>query len=284
MPDINAYSDISGFVQTVFDDAMFIARENVLVANLVRTFNDRDTQETRTNSKYAGTITLTAVDDTDDLTSQSFNPETYKSLTPAEYAGQVFITDKRRRNDPFGVEEDTRNEFGLTQAAHIERNLIGNFASLTGGTAGGGGTAPKWGTWYAALAKARNTNRAGQWTCVMHPYAWYHLGTAVAAAGAVVQTNAPDLQNQVMRDFWVGRVNGVDIYTSTYCQSGGTAVYGALFEREAIALDMRVPFTIEPERDASRRGWELNASLTYAHGVWRPEYGIALLGDATEPV
>ena len=103
--------------------------------------------------------------------------------------------------------------------------------------AGGGGTAPKWGTWYAALAKARNTNRAGQWTCVMHPYAWYHLGTAVAAAGAVVQTNAPDLQNQVMRDFWVGRVNGVDIYTSTYCQSGGTAVYGALFEREAIALE-----------------------------------------------
>lgn len=283
MPDISSYSGISAFVQTVYDEAMFVARDNVVVANLVRGFNDRDTQETRTNAQY-GTITLTSVEDTDDLTSQAFNPSAYKSLTPAEYAGQVFLTDKRLRNDRFGALEDTRNEFGQAQAAHIERAVVAHFSSLTGGTVGGSGTAPKWSTWYAALAKARNTNRGGDWNCVMHPYAWYHLGTAIAAGGAVVQTNAPDVQNEVMRDFFVGRVNGVNIFTSTYCSSGAGAIYGALFEREAIALDMRVPFTIEPERDASRRGWELNASLTYASGVWRPEYGIALLGDATEPV
>lgn len=283
MPDINQYSDISGYVQTVYDEAMFVARENVLVANLVRVFNDRDSQATRTNSRYAGTITLTSVGDTDDLTSQAFNPETYKSITPAEYAGQVFITDKRLRNDPFGAAEDTRNEFGLAQAAHIERALIGNFSSLTGGTVGGGGTAPKWSTWYAALAAVRRTNRAGSWVAVMHPDAWYHLGTAAALQGNVSQANAPEFQNDVMRSFWMGRANGIDIYTSTYCASGGTSIYGAIFDREAIALDLRVPFTIEPERDASRRGWELNASLTYGHGVWRPEYGVCLLGDVTTP-
>ena len=283
MPDINRYSDISGYVQTIYEDALAVARDNVIVTNLVQGFGDRDGLAPRTNSRYAGTITLTQVEDVDDLTSQAYNPSTYKTITPAEFAGQVFITDTRRRNDPFMVEQETRNEFGLAQAAHVERNLIGNFSSLTAGTAGGGGTAPKWSTWYVALAMARKTNRAGDWACVMHPDAWFHLGTAAALQGNVSQANAPDFQNEAMRQFWMGRVQGVDIYTSTYCNNGGTAIYGALFQRDAIALDMRVPFTIEPERDASRRGWELNASMTYGHGVWRPEYGIALLGDATLP-
>lgn len=283
MPDINNYTDIQSYVQTIYDDAMAVARDNVVVANLVRVFNDRDSQETRTNSRYAGTITLAQVDDTDDLTSQAYNPSTYKSITPAEFAAQVFITDKRRRNDPFQVEQDTRDEFGMAQAMHVERNVISNFSSLTGGTAGGGGTVPKWSTFYVALAMARATNRAGDWACVMHPNAWFHLGTAAAVQGGVSQTNAPDFQNAVMGQFWVGNVAGIPIYTSSNCNSGGTAIYGALFQRDAIALDLRVPFTIEPERDASRRGWELNASLTYGHGVWRPEYGVALLGDATLP-
>lgn len=282
MTDISSYSGISGYVQTVFEDASFIARDNMLVTNLVRGFDDRNTQETRTNSRY-GTITLTAVEETDDLASQAFNPSTYKSLTPAEYAAQVFITDKRIRNDRFGAEEDTRTEIGMAVAEHVERNVISNFSSLTGGTIGGGGTVPKWSQFYAALTAARATNRGGNWVCVMHPYAWYHFGTAGALQGNVSQANAPEFQNAIMQQFWMGRAAGVDIYTSAYCNSGGTAIYGALFERDAIALDMRVPLSIEPERDASRRGWELNASLTYAHGVWRPEWGVALLGDATAP-
>lgn len=283
MADINRYADISAWVQTMYDDVMAVARDNVVMAGLVRGFNDVNTLAPRTNNRYAGTITLTQVDDTDDLASQAYNPSTYKTITPAEYAGQVFVTDTRLRNDPFNVQEETRQEFGLTQAAHIERNLISNFSSLTGGTAGGAGTAPKWSTWYVALALARKTNRAGDWACVMHPDAWFHLGTAAAVAGGISQTNAPEFQNSAMRQFYMGNVQGVDIYTSTYCNSGAGAIYGALFQRDAIALDSRVPFTIEPERDASRRGWELNASLTYGHGVWRPEYGIALLGDVTLP-
>ena len=38
-----------------------------------------------------------------------------------------------------------------------------------------------------------------------------------------------------------------------------------------------LPSRLEPERDASRRGWELNLSTVYAHGVWRPTYGVQMI-------
>jgi hypothetical protein len=40
---------------------------------------------------------------------------------------------------------------------------------------------------------------------------------------------------------------------------------------------------MEAERDASRRGWELNMTAVYAHGVWRPEWGVCMTFDAAAP-
>jgi hypothetical protein len=50
-----------------------------------------------------------------------------------------------------------------------------------------------------------------------------------------------------------------------------------MFARQAIALDIRRPFRIEPERDASRRGIELNASMIFGAGLWRPTFGVQVL-------
>jgi hypothetical protein len=58
---------------------------------------------------------------------------------------------------------------------------------------------------------------------------------------------------------------------------------GAVFPRPAIAIDWRRRVRVEPERDASRRGWELNMSAVYAHGVWRPARGVILYFDAATP-
>jgi hypothetical protein len=56
-----------------------------------------------------------------------------------------------------------------------------------------------------------------------------------------------------------------------------------VFTREAIGYDEREAFMIEPERDASRKATELNASIGYAMGVLRQESGVGIIGDATEP-
>ena len=110
------------------------------------------------------------------------------------------------------------------------------------------------------------------------------MGTAVAADAGVTQTNSPWLQDSVMQNFWVSRIMGVDIFISANCEtSGGTAAYGAMFNRDAIAFDIRRDVRLEPERDASARAWELNVSALYAHGVWRPAFGVCIYSSANTP-
>jgi len=46
---------------------------------------------------------------------------------------------------------------------------------------------------------------------------------------------------------------------------------------------MRRALRLEDERDASRRGIELNMTAVYAYGVWRPAMGITGLFDASTP-
>ena len=60
--------------------------------------------------------------------------------------------------------------------------------------------------------------------------------------------------------------------------------YGAIYVPQSMALDTRKAFNIRPERDESRELTELNASMWYAYGVWRPAFGVAILSDAITPV
>src|SRR4051812_1720260 len=96
---MNTYSDVVGYVQTIFEDAMFVARDTNIMSGLVQGFTDQNGDNTRTNSNY-GTATIQALAETDDLTSQAFTPAPYMSLIPGEFGGQVFLTDRRIDNDP----------------------------------------------------------------------------------------------------------------------------------------------------------------------------------------
>jgi hypothetical protein len=55
-----------------------------------------------------------------------------------------------------------------------------------------------------------------------------------------------------------------------------------MFQRQAMFLDERDPFNIEPQRDASRGGggWELNGRMEYAYGVYRPTFGCQMIGTS----
>jgi len=95
-------------------------------------------------------------------------------------------------------------------------------------------------------------------------------------------TNAPQYQDAITRNYYMGSAGGVEVYTSANI-TAGTSVYCGMFHRQALALDLRRAPRLEVERDASRRGYELNFTSVYAHGVWRPAWGVAGLFDASTP-
>lgn len=93
-----------------------------------------------------------------------------------------------------------------------------------------------------------------------------------------------DLANQALRDFFVGSWLNSEWFTSANItiDSGDDAI-GAVFNSNALGFDSREAPTLEPERDASLKGWELNMSAGYAVGELRDEWGVSLTHDATEP-
>lgn len=278
---INTYSNISSFVQTIFEDALFVARENNLAVGLVKTFNDQVNMAERKNQQY-GTATMKQIGESDDLVGETFHPSALSTLTPYEYGDQFFLNDQRISSDPFGVQADASTELGAAMGESIDTKVFSNFSSLTGGTIGASGTAITWGHVFAMLARLRGQKAplAGI-SLVMHPYQWHVLGKAVAPGATV--TNAPQFQDSVLRNFYVGSVSGMNIFTSTNVPTSGTDAYAALFHPMAMAYDQRRAPRLEPERDASRRGWELNMTAIFAHGVWRPDWGIQAIFDNTAP-
>lgn len=279
MAQINTYSDISSFVNTVWEDSMLIARENSVMTALVKVFNDRNGLAVRKNTKYNG-VTINQIGESDDLTSQAFTPTEDQTLTPYEYGAQYFVTDSRRESDIYNVMSEAATDLGQGMGVKVDTFLSGLFSSLTGGTSGAAGSDMTWATFFSALTKMRRALAPRPWIAVLTPEQYACMGTAVAPG--VTVTNSPYIQDEIVKQFFVSNVAGVDIYLDANI-AVGTSVYGAMFSPTAMALDWRRAPRIEPERDASRRGNELNLSAVFAYGVWRPQYGVAINTAGTAP-
>ena len=277
---MNVSSDITTFVNSIFEDALFVARDNNLMQPLVTTFSDAQGLASRKLQAY-GTATIRQINETDDLVSQTYAPTALTTLTPAEFGAQIFLTDLRMETDPFGARDDAARELGVAMAQSIENNLISTFTSLTGGTIGAGGSALTWGYFIAAMTTLRAQNAPLPYFCVLSPYQYHALAKSASIAGATTSA-APNFADEVTRRWWIQSFGPVDIYVTANI-AAGTAVYGAMFARQAIAYDERRAPRLEPQRDASRRGIELNMSTVYAYGVWRPSFGVALLSDGSAP-
>lgn len=283
MASLNPSSDISSFINTIFEAAILVARDNNVMTGLVRTFNDRQGLATRQNSQYGG-LTVNSLGETDDLTGQAFTPSSIATLTPSEAGGQYFLTDNRIKSDPFAVRNDAAQDMGQAMATKIETDLISTFTSFTGGTVGTAGSALTWSYLFAMEAQLKAQKAPYPYFCVMHPYQWFPLAKAASVASSVATNAATALLDEVNSMFFVKQVGGMFLFTSSNIPTiTGDDAYIGLWSRDAIAFDVRTAPYIEPERDASRRGWELNLSSTYAKGVWRPKFGVQGIFDNTAP-
>lgn len=277
----NTEANIAGFINTVWEDAILVARDNNVMTGLVTQFGDLRGLAVRKNAEYLGTAAFNVIAETDDLSSQALTPTEAQTLTPYEYGAQYFITDSRMETDIYPIRQDAALELGASYGQKIDKLLAGCFSSFTGGTVGGTTTNLTWANFFAAISKMRRAMAPQPWAAVLSPEQYHCLGTSIAPG--VTVTNAPQLQDEFVRRFYVNTIAGVDVYVTANIGTAAS-VFGGMFSRNALALDMRRPFRLEPERDASRRGLELNVSSIFAYGVWRPQYGIAIYTAGTVPV
>jgi len=276
-------TDLNSYFNNIYEDAVFAVHEQTIATRLVRRFTDGRGDQTRTLTTYPS-ITPVSVAETEDFAAPTrFDKSLLSTLTPGEVMSQVLLTDRRLETDPQNARQDAAIELAAGFAEKVDQDIFENFSSLTGGTVGSLGGTMLWGYLYAAISRLRAASVPRPYYAVLHPYAWHDLATTAAVAATV--TNAPDFQDEVMRNFYVGSVAGLDgiFVSSNVPDSGGTGAYSAVFNPNAIAFDVRRGMRLEPERDASARAWELNMSMLYAEGVWRPLWGVQILHDITAP-
>lgn len=270
---LNTFSDISTIVNPILERSLAVARDNNVMAGLVTPFSS-DGSEARQFYQYSA-VTINAVGESDDLSSQAFTPAALGTVTPAEYAAQVFLSDQRIASDWNVAQEDASQELGAGMGKNVDEALTGLFNNFTGGSVSHTGSLATWAYFFEAMSKLRTNFAPMPYVFVCTPAQWFSLGQS-ASVGATV-TNAPAKQNEFASNFYVGSMAGVEIYVTENCEDSSTDSYAGMFSRAALALDIRRPFRIEPERDASRRGVELNASMVYGAGLYRPTFGVYLL-------
>jgi hypothetical protein len=286
MTQLNTFADISSIAQAIQEDAIFIERDTNFMTDsqIVTTFTDGRGGNTRTGYQYnAGTAKTLA--ETDDMTSEAFTPAALETLTPGEIGLQFFLTDIRIDTDaPENIRADAAVELGAAGRDKIEADMLGLFTSFTGGTMGTAGSAITWGQVFAGatVVRTNSKNRALPVYCVLHEYQWHTLAKATSVAGITLQS-IPDRLVGPGGTWYVGSAAGINFYTTTNITIASSSCYAGMFQRPALAYDLRRVIRVEPQRDASRRGWELNMSAHYAKGVWRPTFGVAMLSAATAP-
>lgn len=276
---LSRVTDLNSYFNNIYEDAVFALRETNLATRLVRTFTDGQGDQTRSLTEYP-TITPVSVAETEDFTAPTqFNKSLLSTLTPAEAMSQAIITDRRLETDPQNARQDASVELAAGFSEYVDDALFGDISSLTGGTVGAAGSTMTWGYFAAAVSIMRANKVPPPWYAVLHPYQ-YHYMAETASVGATV-TNSPQFQDEVMGRWYAGTIYGVPVFLSANVTvDSEDDAYGGIFAPMALAFDLRRDFRLEPERDASKRAWELNATMLYAHGVWRPTWGVQIIADA----
>lgn len=279
MTTASTYADIAALVANVYELALFTAQEGNVLAPLVTTFGDYQGLAPRVYGEYSGG-TFSSIAGTVDMTPSTFSASAGGTITPSTYGQQISLTMNRIKSDPAGAQRDAGRYLGETAAAHIDTNLAGTLTGLTGGTIGTAGGTLTWANVFNAQAVMRGNKIYGRYSVVIHPMQWYYLTSASTGVPTLMQSE--DLKNRFMSGFYQASLDNMDFFVDANITSG-TAAIGAMFSKEALALDIRQGFTINPQWDASYAGvgaWELNASMVYGYGVYRPTYGVQLKGTS----
>ena len=260
----------------IIAQARFTAEEQSLMLGLVTQYNiagqaGKTIQVPKYPAIAAGDLT-----EGTDMSSTTVSTSSVE-VTVGEVGAQVVLTDLAAMGAGNPADE-LGTVLGNAIATKIDTDLIGLF---TGFSAGFGAAAAE--LTVADLFKAAATLRAnkvtGSMAAVVHPFQAYQLKAGLTNTFA--NPNGGDLQNEAMRNGYVGSIAGIDVYESANVAiDGNDDAIGAVFAPEALAIALKSDFNLEVQRDASLRANELNATAVYGVAELDDDFGVKLTADA----
>ena len=260
----------------IIAQARFTAEEQSLMMGLVTQYNiQSQAGKTIQIPKYPAIVAADVAEGTD-LTSTTVSTSKVE-VTIGEVGAQVLLTDMAT----YGADspaEAMGTILGNAIATKMDKDLLALFAGFSGAL----GAANQEIT-VADLFKAAATLRAnkvtGSMAAVVHPFQAYQLKANLTNTFA--NPNGGDLQNEAMRNGYVGTIAGIDIYESANITvDANDDAVAAVFAPEALAIAVKRDFNLEAERNASLRAFELNATAVYGVAELDDSFGVKITADA----
>jgi len=256
--------------------ARFTAEEESLMLGLVTRYDIGEVAGKTVQVPKYPAITAGALTEGTDMSSTTVST-TSQTITVSEVGAQVILTDLAAMGAGNPAEE-LGTVLGNAIATKIDVDLIALFDGFSS-SLGGAGSEITVADLMKAAATLKTNKARGQMAAVVHPYHAYQLKANLT--NTFVNPNGGDLQNDAMRNAYVGQIGGIDIYESSNVSiDGSDDAKGAVFVPEALAIAMKRDFNLETQRDASLRAFELNATAIYGVGELDDDYGVELLFDA----
>lgn len=279
---VSSKSSMNSLFNLIYEDSLFVAREQNTMSNLVTVYSAAGWAQRKINS-YPTLTASTVSEGVDYANAQEFTKTNDATLTPGEVIAQTILTDVRVETDPQDARRDAATEMGNAIATKIDTDLVGLFASFSTDVGPGAGQAATLAKVGVGISILRNNKVPNPIYIVLHPYCWHDIWVLLGQP-ASNQALLGDVANQALRDFYVGSMLGATWFTNANitADSNDDAVSG-IFSPQALAFDIRKAPTLEPERDASLRAWELNMVAGYAYGVRRATFGVKYTCDVTTP-
>jgi N4-gp56 family major capsid protein len=272
---------LNDLLPQIVAEALFVASERSIMRGLVKNYTIGAQQgKTITVPIYPlqtaaglteGTAATPADVSTDGVT-----------LTVAEVGLATQITDLARVSSASNIVSDIGRLFGEAIARKIDLDLTALFDSFSTNVVGTDSSALSAATIFQAVAKLKSAGvPSTDIACVLHPAVAYDLKSNLT--NTFGNPNAGDLQNEAMRQGYVGQLAGIPVFeTSNIANTGTTGDYKCgVFHRDAIGLAMMQDIKIESQRQSLLRGDDIIATAVYAKGIIREQYGVEVVADSS---
>jgi len=269
-------STLSSLFSEIILAARFTAEENSLMAGLVTRYDIGNVAgKTIQVPKYPA---ITAADLTEGTDMGATEVTTsHVNVTVGEVGAQVVLTDLAAMGSGNPAQE-LGTVLGNAIATKIDKDLIALFSGFSSGL-GAAGQEITVADLFKAAATLRSNKVTGSMAAVVHPYHAYQLSANLTNTFA--NPNGGDLQNEAMRNGFVGSIGGIDVYQSANVTvDASDDAIGCVFSPEAMCIAMKRDFNLETERNASLRAFELNATAVYGVGELDDAYGVGMTFDA----
>ena len=269
-------STLDDLFANIIMQARFTAEEQSLMAGLITRYDIGNVAGTTIQVPKYPAVTAADLTEGTDMSSSTVSTSGV-TVTVGEVGAQVLLTDMAAMGAGNPAQE-LGTVLGNSIATKMDKDIIALFDGFST-SLGGAGTEITVSDLFKAAATLRANKATGPVYAVVHPFHAYQLSANLTNTFA--NPNGGDLQNEAMRNGFVGSIGGIEVYQSANIAADvSDDAKGAVFTREALCIAMKRDFNLETERDASNRAFELNATAVYGVGELDDDFGVEMLFDA----